>query len=244
MCCIKASRELQENEEIPALMAFGDSILDTGNNNDLISVVKCNFPPYGMDFIGGKPTGRFCDGKVLTDLIAEGLGIKETVPAYLDPNLQSKDLPTGDLYGLGVRKIGVLSTLPLGCLPIIRTLHGGPMRFCGDNANRAAQLFNSKLLAEVNSLNSSLPQAKIVYVDVYNPLLDLIKNPVKSGFRVPDRSCCGTGLFEAVILCNQLTPFTCDNVSEFVFWDSAHPSERAYRIMAPPILQDLKKTFS
>lgn len=55
------------------------------------------------------------------------------------------------------------------------------MRFCGDNANRAAQLFNSKLLAEVNSLNSSLPQAKIVYVDVYNPLLDLIKNPVKSG---------------------------------------------------------------
>ncbi|KAL9413304.1 hypothetical protein AB3S75_041889 [Citrus x aurantiifolia] len=340
MCCIKASRELQENEEIPALMAFGDSILDTGNNNDLISVLKCNFPPYGMDFIGGNPTGRFCDGKVLTDLIAEGLGIKETVPAYLDPNLQSKDLPTGvcfasggsgldtltssltsvismsdqlknfkeyigklkgvvgeeganktisnslfllsagnndiaiiyldtpsrafqydvptytsllvswtstfikDLYGLGVRKIGVLSTLPLGCLPIIRTLHGGPMRFCGDTANRAAQLFNSKLLAEVNSLNSSLPQAKIVYVDVYNPLLDLIKNPVKSGFRVPDRSCCGTGLFEAVILCNQLTPFTCDNVSEFVFWDSAHPSERAYRTMTPLILQDLKKSFA
>ncbi|GAY68663.1 hypothetical protein CUMW_265900 [Citrus unshiu] len=278
-------------------MAFGDSILDTGNNNNLISLIKCNFPPYGQDFIGGKPTGRFCNGKVLTDLIAEGLGVKETVPAYFDPNLQSKDLATGvcfasggagldpltssitnfkeyirklkglvgeegankiisnslfllwtstiikDLYEVGVRKIAIFSTLPLGCLPILRTLHGGLMRSCGDDDNKAAELFNSKLLAEMKNLSSFLPQAKIVYVDIYNPLLDLINNPVKSGFSVPDRSCCGTGTIETSVLCDQLIPFTCDNVSEFVFWDSAHPSEKAYMIIASPILQDLKKNF-
>lgn len=56
-------------KKIPALVAFGDSILDRGNNNNLISVLNCNFPPYGMDFIGGKPTGGFCNGKVLTDLL-------------------------------------------------------------------------------------------------------------------------------------------------------------------------------
>ncbi|ESR41884.1 hypothetical protein CICLE_v10013506mg [Citrus x clementina] len=308
-----ASRKLQsqENEKLLGIIAFGDSILDTGNNNNLISLIKCNFPPYGQDFIGGKPTGRFCNGKVLTDLIAEGLGVKETVPAYSDPNLQSKDLATGVCFPSGgaeldpltssitsvipiseqlenfkeyIRKLkglvgeegankiisnslfllsagnndlgityGILRlikydistytsiTLPLGCLPILRTLHGGLMRSCGDDDNKAAELFNSKLLAEMKNLSSFLPQAKIVYVDIYNPLLDLINNPVKSSFSAPDRSCCGTGTIETSVLCNQLIPFTCDNVSEFVFWDSAHPSEKTYMIIASPILQDLKK---
>ncbi|KAJ4710158.1 GDSL esterase/lipase [Melia azedarach] len=294
---IEAARKLQKNGTFPALIAFGDSILDTGNNNNLNSVTKCDFPPYGKDFIGGKPTGRFCNGKILTDLIAEGLGIKEIVPAYLDPNLQSKDLPTGvcfasggsgldpltssiqsvvsasdqlnnfkdylgklkrvvgeekanniisnsDLYGHGVRKIAVLGTLPLGCLPALRTIQGGPLRVCGDNANEAAQLFNSKLSTRVKSLSSSLPQAKIVYVDVYNPLLDIIKHPARSGFNVLDNGCCGVGAIEAGPLCNQFVTSTCANMSQYVFWDSAHPSERAYRILASPIWQNLKSNLS
>ncbi|KAJ4710160.1 GDSL esterase/lipase [Melia azedarach] len=337
---IEAARKLQKNGTFPALIAFGDSILDTGNNNNLNSVTKCDFPPYGKDFIGGKPTGRFCNGKILTDLIAEGLGIKEIVPAYLDPNLQSKDLPTGvcfasggsgldpltssiqsvvsasdqlnnfkdylgklkrvvgeekanniisnsvfllsfgnndiaityfntpsrsfqytvasyssqladwtstfikDLYGLGVKKVAVLGTLPLGCLPVLRTIQEGPLRVCGDNANEAAQLFNSKLSSRVKSLSSSLPQAKIVYVDVYNPLLDIIKNPARSGFNVLDNGCCGVGAIEAGPLCNQFVTSTCANVSQYVFWDSAHPSERAYRILASPIWQNLKSNLS
>ena len=34
-------------------------------------------------------------------LSAEALGIKETLPAYLDPNLQGKDLPTGVCFASG-----------------------------------------------------------------------------------------------------------------------------------------------
>ncbi|KAK7261175.1 hypothetical protein RIF29_27480 [Crotalaria pallida] len=85
----------------PALFAFGDSILDTGNNNNLQTISKCNFPPYGRDFDGGKPTGRFGNGKVPSDLIAEGLGIKNTLPAYNDPNLGAQDLPTGVCFASG-----------------------------------------------------------------------------------------------------------------------------------------------
>lgn len=66
---ICSTTEAQENGTIPALIAFGDSILDTGNNNNLLTYSKCNFPPYGISFAGRKPTGRFCDGKILTDLI-------------------------------------------------------------------------------------------------------------------------------------------------------------------------------
>ncbi|RDX63139.1 GDSL esterase/lipase EXL3, partial [Mucuna pruriens] len=89
------------NGAIPALFSFGDSILDTGNNNNLPTLSKCNFPPYGRDFVGGIPTGRFCDGKNPSDLIAASLGIKETVPAFLDPNLKNEDLPSGVTFASG-----------------------------------------------------------------------------------------------------------------------------------------------
>lgn len=52
---------------VPALCIFGDSVVDVGNNNRLMTLVKANFPPYGRDFINHKPTGRFCNGKLATD---------------------------------------------------------------------------------------------------------------------------------------------------------------------------------
>lgn len=61
--------KLPRNESIPAVFVFGDSIVDTGNNNNLVTPVKSNFPPYGRDFMGGIPTGRFSNGKVPPDLI-------------------------------------------------------------------------------------------------------------------------------------------------------------------------------
>lgn len=54
---------------IPALIAFGDSIVDTGMNNNIKTVIKCDFRPYGINFRGGVATGRFCDGRVPADLL-------------------------------------------------------------------------------------------------------------------------------------------------------------------------------
>lgn len=52
---------------VPALFIFGDSVVDVGNNNYIYTIVKSNFPPYGRDFIGHTPTGRFSNGKLATD---------------------------------------------------------------------------------------------------------------------------------------------------------------------------------
>ena len=77
-CCVLCLRlsykaeaivKLPGNETVPALILFGDSIVDTGSNNDLTTLAKCNFLPYGRDFLGGKPTGRFSNGKVPSDFI-------------------------------------------------------------------------------------------------------------------------------------------------------------------------------
>ena len=53
---------------VPAVMTFGDSSVDVGNNDYLHTIIKANFPPYGRDFANHVATGRFCNGKLATDI--------------------------------------------------------------------------------------------------------------------------------------------------------------------------------
>lgn len=53
---------------------------------------------------------------------------------------------------------------------------------CVEEYNEAAQLANTKLSAAINdSLSNKLPQSKLVFIDLYDPMLDLIVNPQKYG---------------------------------------------------------------
>ncbi|KAB5516522.1 hypothetical protein DKX38_027170 [Salix brachista] len=63
----------------PALYVFGDSLVDSGNNNILPTVSKANFEPYGVDFAKGD-TGRFSNGRLVPDFIAEFLGLPYPPP--------------------------------------------------------------------------------------------------------------------------------------------------------------------
>nr|AFK46089.1 unknown [Medicago truncatula] len=110
--------KLPPNVTVPAVIAFGDSIVDSGNNNDLKTLVKCNFPPYGKDFQGGVPTGRFCNGKIPSDILAEQFGIKGYVPAYLDPNLKSSDLLTGVGFASGASGYDPLTPQIASVIPL------------------------------------------------------------------------------------------------------------------------------
>ena len=50
-------------------MVFGDSLVDVGNNNYILAVDKANVHPYGRDFKDRVATGRFCNGKLINDVI-------------------------------------------------------------------------------------------------------------------------------------------------------------------------------
>ncbi|KAG0454692.1 hypothetical protein HPP92_023984 [Vanilla planifolia] len=52
-------------------------------------------PPYGRDFKNHQPTGRFCNGKLATDITAETLGFTTYPPAYLSPQASGKNLLIG-----------------------------------------------------------------------------------------------------------------------------------------------------
>jgi len=51
------------------------------------------------------------------------------------------------------------------------------------------------------------------------------------GIEVTDKGCCGRGKFAVSVLCNPLTRTICSNRSNYIFWDSFHPTEKAYNII-------------
>lgn len=84
---------------------------------------------------------------------------------------------------MGARNFLIVSAPPLGCIPSTITLAGGgsKTRNCIDKYNQACELFNTKLSSAIDSLNNQLPKTRIVYVDIYFSLLELIQNPSNYG---------------------------------------------------------------
>ncbi|KAJ0076426.1 hypothetical protein Patl1_33937 [Pistacia atlantica] len=318
---------------VPAIITFGDSAVDVGNNNYIPTLFKANYPPYGKDFVNHQPTGRFCNGKLVTDFTADTLQFTNYAPPYLSPQASGKNLLIGanfasagagyddqtsiinhaiplskqlqyykeyqsklakvsgtkqsasiiqdaiyilgagsgdflqnyyvnpllnkaytpqqyssilvstfssfikTMYSLGARKFGVTSLPPLGCLPAARTLFGFHEKGCVSGINTVAQQFNKKLNSSAVSLQKQLPGLRLVIFDIFQPLYDLVKNPSAQGFVEATRGCCGTGTIETTIfLCNPHSPGTCSNASQYVFWDSVHPSQAANQVLADALI--------
>ncbi|KAL6988969.1 hypothetical protein U1Q18_014719, partial [Sarracenia purpurea var. burkii] len=56
--------------EARAFFVFGDSLVDSGNNNFLVTTARADAPPYGIDYPTRRPTGRFSNGLNIPDLIS------------------------------------------------------------------------------------------------------------------------------------------------------------------------------
>ncbi|RLN11691.1 GDSL esterase/lipase APG-like [Panicum miliaceum] len=87
---------VQAQPLVPAVISFGDSTVDVGNNNYLPrAVFKADYAPYGQSFARHQPTGRFSDGKIVTDITADTLGFESYAPPYLSPQASGKNLLIG-----------------------------------------------------------------------------------------------------------------------------------------------------
>lgn len=113
---ISSSKRIQS--KFSAIFYFGDSVLDTGNNNHIPTLAVGNHFPYGRDFPGSKPTGRFSNGRLVPDLLNEKLQLKEFSPPFLKAGLSNDDIMTGVNFasagsGFDERTSRLSNTLPL-----------------------------------------------------------------------------------------------------------------------------------
>ncbi|WOL13593.1 GDSL esterase/lipase [Canna indica] len=115
-----SSSSLPPPHPIPAIIVFGDSTVDSGNNNYLVTLLKANFPPYGRDFPGGRPTGRFCNGRLVTDFISEALGLPPTVPPYLDPAYSIQDFAAGVSFASAGTGLDIATSQPFAVIPLMQ----------------------------------------------------------------------------------------------------------------------------
>ncbi|KAF4371604.1 hypothetical protein F8388_003214 [Cannabis sativa] len=274
---------------VPAVFVFGDSIVDVGNNNNLPTLIKSNFPPYGRDFANHKSTGRFSNGKLAIDYLVDALNFESYPQAYLSTHGSSNELLFGanfasaasgyddstanlyfsislskqlqyfgeyqsrivgmvgeanassifsgglyiNLHSMGARRIGVASLAPLGCLPGAITLFGvGNNNQCVDRLNYDAIYFNRRLNSTSQLLRNRLPDLNLLVLDIYQPLYNLINNPIENGFYETRKGCCGLGIVETSLLCNSLSIGTCSNASDHIFWDAFHPSQAANHLLS------------
>ncbi|KAL4362315.1 hypothetical protein GQ457_04G006130 [Hibiscus cannabinus] len=95
--------------DLPALYVFGDSFVDAGNNEHFNIQFHRNYTPYGIDF-GGKPTGRYTNGRTVVDFIAQIVGLPFP-PPVLSLSKKDKRIPqTGLNYACGFT--GILDLTP------------------------------------------------------------------------------------------------------------------------------------
>ncbi|KAM1003661.1 hypothetical protein EV1_003915 [Malus domestica] len=106
-----------EAEAARAFFVFGDSLVDSGNNNYLATTARADSPPYGIDFPTHRPTGRFSNGLNLPDIISEQIGSERVLP-YLNSELTGEKLLIGANFASA--GIGILNDTGVQFITIIR----------------------------------------------------------------------------------------------------------------------------
>lgn len=101
----------------PAFFVFGDSLVDSGNNNYLATSARADSAPYGIDYPTHRPTGRFSNGLNIPDIISEKMGAESTLP-YLSSQLTGQKLLVGANFASA--GIGILNDTGIQFISIIR----------------------------------------------------------------------------------------------------------------------------
>jgi phospholipase/lecithinase/hemolysin len=126
----------------------------------------------------------------------------------------------GRLYAAGARNFIVWRAPNVGLTPAIHTLdhlRPGAVQL----ATGLTQAFNGGLDAALPQV-SNLPGIRIVRLDAYRLLNDIVADPAAFGLTDVTSPC----------VTPDIAPFTCQTPDEFLFWDGIHPTKAVHAIIA------------
>ncbi|BFG24102.1 hypothetical protein CerSpe_103760 [Prunus speciosa] len=137
------------------------------------------------------------------------------------------------IYEKGGRKFGVAGVVSLGCLPGTRAYNSENTDACVEQITKVVKLHSRQLAKALLKLKRQRHGFKYSNPNLYNYINERIENPSKFGFKEGKVACCGSGQYRGIDSCGGKRGVTeyelCDNVSEYVYFDSGHPTERVYQ---------------
>lgn len=121
----------------------------------------------------------------------------------------------------------------LGCTPGLRIINNGK---CVEEMTALAKLHNVLFNEKINEINKKLHGFHYSLFDFFGISAEIKNNPSKFGFKEVKSACCGSGPLRGINSCGGkrgVEEFElCNNVDEYFFFDSNHPTESAYRQLA------------
>ncbi|KAL4277615.1 hypothetical protein S245_072251 [Arachis hypogaea] len=140
------------------------------------------------------------------------------------------------IHKVGGRKVGILNQPPFGCVLALKIRLNGTKGSCVEEASSLAKMHNNVLSVELQKLKTQLRGFKYSYFDYYNWVFDVINHPSKYGFKESGVACCGSGLYNGDYTCGGKRASKdydlCKNPSDYVFFDSVHPTESVNKIFS------------
>ncbi|KAJ4711874.1 GDSL esterase/lipase [Melia azedarach] len=143
-----------------------------------------------------------------------------------------------NLYNMNVRKVVLMGMAPIGCAPHYLWKYNSENGECVEDINDMIMEFNFVMKYMVDELRQELPDANIIFCDMYQGSMDIIKNHERYGFNATTEACCGLGKFKGWILC--LSPeMACSDASSHIWWDQFHPTDAVNAILADNVWNGL-----
>ncbi|CAB4272211.1 unnamed protein product [Prunus armeniaca] len=143
------------------------------------------------------------------------------------------------IYKKGGRNFALLNLWPIACLPYARALKTEKEGACFDEFTPYVKLHNKALAKALQKLEKKLKGFRYSISDFNEFLTQRMNHPSKYGFVEGEAACCGSGVYGGIYNCGGKRIAKeynlCKNVSEYVFFDSAHPTDRVYEQFAKQI---------
>ncbi|KAL0680242.1 hypothetical protein Bca4012_008223 [Brassica carinata] len=137
-----------------------------------------------------------------------------------------------EVYKIGGRKFGFLNIGAYECAPVISILDTTNIGSCSKPLAELIYLYNKKFPDALRRLQRELSGFRYAFHDYHTSLLERINNPSKYGFKEGKMGCCGSGPLRGINTCgNQMGKSyeLCENVTDYLFFDASHLTEKAHR---------------
>ncbi|CAL4896762.1 unnamed protein product [Urochloa decumbens] len=179
----------------------------------------------------------------------------QEIRAFIPDVVQTISMSTERVIQHGVKTVVVPGMIPSGCVPSILigyadsdTSEYDATTGCVKEPNEIVALHNSLLQDAVEKLQAKHPDVTVIYADLFNHVMGMVKSPEQFGFKrdVLTVCCGGRGRYHynMSVACGDEAATTCKDPSAHLFWEGVHLTEAAYHYIAEDWLNTILSSLS